>query len=397
MAITADKNNITLHSSLSRLMYGTEMDANLQEVKNSIDDLTNHDSAIATLQTDYSNLSTSVGTNSNNITNMNFTLSNLNSNVNSLITTIDTMPFEWSRVSDDNGGKPADNADVTVDKLNNGITTYGSITLTIDGSNKGKIVYNKSTYTDAVSGIYLGTDGFYAGDGVNNFISWDSTNGVKVGNEISITGNPSFFENVLRIEKNGFPVNFTDEYKTAVSNDGTVTQSPTTNHLTISIPSGGSANSYGRVYYHVSPIAVLEETTWDKNVSFTTKFVYLNTVVDGIYFIGVGSGSDFSNTSLHIGFLIDSSGIYGTCGDATNQSTVLLNATVTNNNVFSFRKNNTNIDFYINNSLVGSITTNVPNNPSYNIDYYFYAGLLIDVVSSSTQEMYIGSWRILVE
>jgi hypothetical protein len=91
--------------------------------------------------------------------------------------TIALASVPWSTVTDDDGNKPANNADVTLAAVNGGLSvTGGGLTLASGGASlkSGQTAYN--TGTGFWMGDVSGTPKFSIGSAAGNYITWDGTN-----------------------------------------------------------------------------------------------------------------------------------------------------------------------------------------------------------------------------
>lgn len=113
------------------------------------------------------------GINGYQFTNNSFQL-NGDGTINGSLIVTGTLSLGWSNITDDDGNKPADNADVTLSAVNGGLTvTGGGITLSSGGSLKGgQTDYNTGT------GFFIG----YSGGAYKQSI------GVDTGNRLTFDG-----------------------------------------------------------------------------------------------------------------------------------------------------------------------------------------------------------------
>jgi hypothetical protein len=105
------------------------------------------------------------------------------------------------------------------------------------------------------------------------------------------------------------------------------------------------------------------EINWDSNYEVVTSVRLGTTGTLHNVFIGINSStaSHSPTTGRHFGFIIDNASIVASNADGTTQTITSVSATVTSRNKYRIVKNGTtNIQFYINDTLVATHTTNLP-------------------------------------
>ena len=103
----------------------------------------------------------------------------------------------------------------------------------------------------------------------------------------------------------------------------------------------------------------------DQNPVFSVRVKYTSaTAQDG--FIGFDGGNsnpeDAALTGDHFGFIIQDGTLYGSCADGATQSkTSAITCTVSDWNTYKATFDGTTVTFYLNDTSVGTLNTNVPN------------------------------------
>ena len=209
--------------------------------------------------------------------------------------TITAGSVDWSIINDDDGNKPANNADVTQTIIDGGMITTGYITLSTAGNIKsGQTAYNTGT------GFWLGNDGgtpkFSIGDGTNK-ITFDGTNIEIAGDTVSIKikgmevdlinknillGEDVLYSNTTGINNSG--IGYQALYSNTTGSDNFAV-----GHQALYSNTIGLRNSA------IGINALYSNTVGNYNFATGYKALYFN--ISGDYNIAIGHKTLYSNTT----------------------------------------------------------------------------------------------------
>ena len=124
----------------------------------------------------------------------------------------------------------------------------------------------------------------------------------------------------------------------------------------------GSTNGNNNEVQKLSYTPNLYAFSWDKNKASKFSIGYQNPVSNTVAKIGIGD-LQAPLTNRHIGFVITNGAVYGSVANGTSETSLNLNTTLSNNVFYllEFRYvAGSGVNFYIDNTLVGTISTNLP-------------------------------------
>ena len=141
------------------------------------------------------------------------------------------------------------------------------------------------------------------------------------------------------------------------------------------LTTGNTANSYAYVYKHVGSRPT---PTWDKKRHFicNARFLYLDSDSYAWVVMGRADHNSSSSTNAHVGFKAINGSLYGTVGNGSSESTLLL-ATLGSDEWYELKVVFTpgvEARFYLDGVDKGSITTNLPSGTGY-AERIFYASV----------------------
>ena len=304
----------------------------------------------------------------------------------------------------------------------------GTSTATTYQATGGATQQGKTTYDNTVAGYILGFDPvsgvakFYIGNSTN-YLNWngttltisgsisassidipdkvtadsfhvDSTGNVWVGATtfatapftLSNTGN-IVVNSLRRKDFHWFTIfESIDGYaQTITGAGGTVVGAPST----VKITTGGSGGN--KVELSKNALSFSSGFTWNKNRSLSIILQFANTTNQQV---SLGIGYVLPNGSgllQQMGFYVTDNTIKGTVGDGTGRTdststTIAANTTYLLTLIYVAA---TSVSFYINNVLLGTVTTNIPSGLTY-ADQIF--DVVITTNENATKSVNIGSW-----
>ena len=301
-------------------------------------------------------------------------------------------------------GKPADNADVTVDAINAGIVTTGNLELSTGGSVH---TTGKTSATDGNPGVYLGDVSgdkqFYVGDGDKKSLSFHNGQ-FEIGQGVRVVGisnpyNPDITEGRAIIQ--------TSDYVATDLSSGRITFTIPTGAYTGQIKMTSLHALDGYVIKRGIPFSTslnlsLANPSWANPIIWVAAFkpdvALAGLIVDATIGIVANSGSSITNG---IGFRFKDGNVYGVSGYGSTSTPgayteLLLDSQDGNPHRYLFDYDgSSSIGFYIDGVLKGTITANLPSGAD-NIADLYRLSVYASTANASTVYFTIGSWQIWI-
>lgn len=239
----------------------------------------------------------------------------------------------------------------------NSTSLYNSTNIGLDASNKALWI-NSSTY--GAQGIQLqynsGTPRAYIGDGASKFLEFDGTD-VNIGHDSNITGAKAYGNTDFYYETDFQSL---DGFYTTTSGTGAVQYYDTTTRQGLELHT--QANLDACLISKGGGISVVELTfAKDSKIKTKISFSALATNVK-TYFARGRARADTPAADDYYGFKIDGATLYGvTCNGATETATPLMTiSSATGYELEAVFDSGTSVGFYVNGTLQGTNTTNLP-------------------------------------
>jgi len=130
----------------------------------------------------------------------------------------------------------------------------------------------------------------------------------------------------------------------------------------VQLNTGTTSGSYACVYKQVFGLS--QSRIWDAPRRFAVLIFPWQSTSQIIHIVtgGISSYTAIANTARHLGFKIENANLYGTVGNNTNESTVLLGTISALSYVWLMVEyvNAVSAKFYVNGAYVDQVTTNLP-------------------------------------
>lgn len=272
--------------------------------------------------------------------------------------------------------------------LNGGVTiTGGGITMSAGGSIKG----GKTTPGSGV-GFFLGySSGAYRFDvgdyAAEKYMYFDGTDLILGKDTKLISALTSNSSDSFRTQTKNQSADMTS------STSGSVTLDFSLGVLGAAINNGATAGAFVQSFYQTHTV-VLSAQSWSKNreMMFAAEAYTFQSVVNG--YIGCGQFTSTNRNQKHIGIEFTSTNIKATVANGTSETTLNLAAFSTGKKVYRIDHKQGQVDFYIDGTLAGSITTNIPTGADNNAQAFPWVRISTSgTTSTSNNALSLGEWK----